>query len=170
MTNTFGRWDSRLVARIGLNKKLNPTLNTSPTIYLCITNKSKCNFNDNGAYLNECLRLKSWDSVSMLGLAKIVWVGLGTWSPIEPALRMPWSRAFSLVWEVALRVYTLKSASHVQISFKRLSLSLSLSCALYRSLKPSRSLTSLSLSPSRAPRGSLSGLFWDRSISSARVM
>jgi hypothetical protein len=109
MTNTFGRWDSRLVSRIGSNKKLNPTLNK---YILCIKKKlnpifmhkkkSKCNFTDNRAYLNECLRLKSWDFASMLGLDKIAWVGLGV--PCEPTLRMQWSRAFSLACEVALRM------------------------------------------------------------------
>ena len=48
--------------RVGSSKTLNPSRNTSPKIYVCKRRKSIYDFND-------FLRIKSWDFVSILGLA-----------------------------------------------------------------------------------------------------
>ena len=70
--NTLWRWDLGLSWRVGLSKKLDPTLNTSPAYILAWTNQ------DLTLMITNLILMVSWGSK------------VGTWYPILLKLFMVW--------------------------------------------------------------------------------
>jgi hypothetical protein len=85
--DTFWRWGLGLVLRVGSSKMLDPTLDKS--LKKILLEVIIFNFNEYKTYFIDLWRLKSWDFASISGLAKLTWVGCGTWD-LEPHVNRPW--------------------------------------------------------------------------------